>query len=109
MVGRDQRLMGASAGMACLATLLAALAGHTEVLAYAAPLLVLLLPLLAGRFVGEERIARAAARVRRARRPRPAVAAEPVTWLRGMTLIPRGGRLIARALAVRPPPAPASR
>ena len=63
------------AGAACLATLLGALAGLTEVLAYAAPLLVLLLPLLAGRFVGEERIARAAARIRRARRPRPAVAA----------------------------------
>ena len=70
---------------------------------------MLLLPLLAGRFVGEERIARAAARIRRARRPRPAVAVAPVTWLRGMTLIPRGGRLIARALAVRPPPRPASR
>ena len=109
MVDRDQRLMVIFASMASLAMLLAAMAGHTEILAYAAPLLVLLLPLLAGRFVGEERIARAAARIRRARRPRPAVAAEPVTWLRGMTLIPRGGRLIARALAVRPPPAAASR
>ena len=66
MVGRDQRLMVIFAGAACLATLLGALAGLTEVLAYAAPLLVLLLPLLAGRFVGEERIARAAARIRRA-------------------------------------------
>ncbi len=101
--------MAVFAGAACVAMLLGALAGLTEVLAYAAPLVVLLLPLLAGRFVGEERIARAAARIRRARRPRPALAAAPITWLRGMTLIPRGGRLLARALAVRPPPAPASR
>ncbi len=109
MVGRDQRLMVIFAGAACVVTLLGALAGLTEALAYAAPLLVLLLPLLAGRFVGEERIARAAARIRRARRPRAAVAVAPVTWLRGMTLVPRGAGLIARALAVRPPPQAASR
>ena len=101
--------MGIFAGVACLAMLLGAFAGLIEALAHAAPLLVLLLPLVGGRFVGEERITRAAARIRRARRPRPAVARTPVTWLRGMTLIPRGSRLIARALAVRPPPQPASR
>ncbi len=75
-----------------------------QLLGYAVPLLVVLLPLLAGRFVGEERLIRAAARARGARR-RPRAISAPRAWLRGVAMFPRGGLLIARAIAVRPPPA----
>jgi hypothetical protein len=43
-------------GFVSLLVLVAGVAGFEESLAYAAPLLVVLLPLLAGRFLGEERI-----------------------------------------------------
>ena len=104
MLAREQRLMTLSAGFAVLLTLVATLAGVEQLLAYASPLLVMLLPLLAGRFVGEERLARAAARAR-AVRPRPRRISAPRAWLRGVSMFPRGGLLIARAIAVRPPPA----
>ncbi|MBN1527473.1 MAG: hypothetical protein JW895_00310 [Thermoleophilaceae bacterium] len=103
---RDQRVLALLSLAASAAALLGAVLGHETLLAYAGPFLVLLLPLLAGRFVGEERIARAAAR-RRGPRPRPRAETAPVTWLRDAALVARGGRLIARSLAVRPPP-PAS-
>jgi hypothetical protein len=90
-------------GFASLLVLVAALSGFEDSLAYAGPLLVMLLPLLAGRFVGEDRIVRLA--VRRSRRTRrPPVLVTPTAWLRGGPSVPRGGRLIARGLAVRPPP-----
>ena len=93
-------------GLASALVLAAALWGLTEPLAYAGPLLAMLLPLLAGRFVGEDRIARLAARTRRrARRPQVLVARP--AWLRVAPSVPRGGRLIACGLAVRPPPLPA--
>jgi len=69
-----------------------------------APLLLLVASLLAGRYLGEERIARLAARRRRpaTRRARMArlgrAQAAPV-------VLPRGGRLIAASLAHRGPPA----
>ncbi|EHN11221.1 hypothetical protein PAI11_19090 [Patulibacter medicamentivorans] len=67
-----------------------------------APALVAFALLASGRYVGEERLARAA-RAFRARRRRPArrlaaVGAAP------RAVPPRGGRLIAASLAVRPPP-----
>lgn len=67
-----------------------------------APTLLILVPLLSGRYVGEELIAKLVARsVARRRRPRvtlqPAAPA-PTTWR------PRGTRLIAFSLAKRPPP-----
>ena len=67
-----------------------------------APLVFLLLTLVAGRYVGEERIARLAARLQRrvpraARRLAPRPSPSPV--------LPRGGRLIAASLAQRGPPA----
>ena len=68
-----------------------------------APLLLLLATLVAGRYVGEERIARLAARLR-PRRRRPHVARlgceQPAP-----VVLPRGGRLIAASLAQRGPPA----
>jgi hypothetical protein len=71
-------------------------------LLYLAPALLLVLPLLFGRYVGEERIAALAAKPRRPMRrpaqrvrlPRPAE-----------RLMHRGGRLVASSLAKRPPPA----
>jgi hypothetical protein len=106
-VARDQRLMVFLTGLASALVLAGALCGLTEPLAYAGPLLVMLLPLLAGRFVGEDRIARLAVRVRRrARRPR--TLAERPAWLPVALSVPRGGRLIACGLAVRPPPLPAA-
>jgi hypothetical protein len=60
--------------------------------------------LLAGRYVGEERIARLAARfVSRARRIVPRLVARLPRAPRA--LAPRGGRLLACSLAERGPPA----
>jgi hypothetical protein len=83
--------------------LLAALAGQMELIAYLAPLCVVALPLLAGRYVGEDALERLRKR------------AEPGTHYTGAPVLPgarsskaalpRGGRLIAQALAERAPPA----
>jgi hypothetical protein len=79
-----------------------ALAGSTDALLFMAPALLVAAPLLAGRYVGENLIAKLAAG--RARKPRhssptPDVAPRPpALWL------PRGTRLIAFSLAKRPPP-----
>ena len=86
--------------------LLAALAGHPDLLVYAAPLFLLAVPLLAGRYVGEERLER----LRRSGRPPsarlPPVASAPSGCGPPAALLPRGGRLIAdgagRAPAARP-------
>ena len=73
-------------------------------LLYAAPLLIVALPLIAGRYFGEERIARLAGAVqRRLRRPAKRVLA-PAGARWALRAVPRGGRLIAHSLAVRPPP-----
>lgn len=94
--------------LACVALVAAAglaAGGATAAgLLYLVPLLVLLVPLAAGRFPGERVLLRIG-RGRRARcvEPRPvgdARAPRPAS-----RLLPRGGRLIASALAVRPPPA----
>jgi hypothetical protein len=103
MPARDRRLLFAAAiGMGAL-LLVAALAGHPDLLAYAAPLWLLTLPLVAGRYVGEGALERLR-RDRPARR-RPLVSrALPKGARRVAVLLPRGGSLIAEALAVRPPP-----
>ena len=99
---REQRLLLVAAASISALLLVAALAGHPELLAYAAPLFVLALPLIAGRYVGEDRLERmrGSAEPRRSRVPvagllpgRPAVVS-----------VARGGRLIADALARRGPP-----
>lgn len=74
-----------------------------SVLLTLAPAVALFALLLSGHYVGEERIA-CLARAFRARRIRPAHATR-VARDRPHGLVPRGGRLIASALAVRPPPA----
>jgi hypothetical protein len=75
---------------------------HSDVL-LALPVLLFSMPLLAGRYIGEERLARLAAAFVSPRRRSGrllSVAARGVP-----RTLPRGGRLIATALAVRPPPA----
>ena len=104
MPARDRRILLAAAVATSALLLLAAAAGHAEVLAYAAPLFLVAVPLLAGRYVGEERLA--ALRGHVAPRRRHATAARPRAP-RPVVLLPRGGRLIAESLAVRPPPGPA--
>ncbi len=103
MAVREQRLLVLSALVSSVLLLAGAVAGLGELLAFAAPVLVLALPLLAGRYLGEERIARAAGRMR-ARRSRPRSVAVPMARLRPARTVVRGGRLIAMSLAVRPPP-----
>lgn len=84
------------------AALLAA-TGATEALLFLAPALLIAIPLLAGRYVGEELIATLVARA--ARRPRPARAIAPPAPPASPVPLPRGARLIASSLAKRPPPA----
>ena len=103
MPRRDQRIL---LGLAALTVLLAVLQSATGIsgdVLLAAPALVLLLPLLAGRYVGEDGIARLGALVHEPRR-RPAVAhATPPR--RAPRVLARGGGLLAVALARRGPPA----
>jgi len=79
-----------------------AFAGSTDVLLFLAPALLVVVPLVAGRYVGETLIARIAARRSGSRRRQsaPRASAPPATaiWL------PRGTRLLAFSLAKRPPP-----
>lgn len=70
---------------------------------FLSPAVVLLGSLLAGHYVGEERLQRLVAGFRpRPRRAGGRVAAT-ASWRR-RALMPRGGRLVATSLAVRPPP-----
>ena len=57
MPARDLRSSFAAA-VTSVALLLAALAGQMELVAYAAPLCVVAVPLLAGRYVGEDTLER---------------------------------------------------
>jgi hypothetical protein len=104
MPERDQRLLIGAAFATSALLLVAAVAGHAELLAYAAPLFLLAVPLLAGRYVGEERLERMRSGLRRARRLPPR-AAKPLAGRRPAAALPRGGRLIAQSLAERGPPA----
>jgi hypothetical protein len=104
MPARDQRLLLGAALATSALLLLASVAGHADLLPYAAPLFLIAVPLLAGRYVGEERLERMRSGLRRAplRAPRAEV---PPALRRVVALLPRGGRLIAHSLAERPPPA----
>jgi hypothetical protein len=96
-----------TAGVALAITICWALAlafdGSTDVFLFLAPALLIVAPLVAGRYVGERLIVRLAAkRTRRPRRRAPASAAPPsrpaALWL------PRGSGLLAFSLDKRPPP-----
>jgi hypothetical protein len=103
-MSRSQRIgLLAAAAAIGICAVLGSLAGHPDLLAYTAPLYLLVVPLLAGRYVGEDALERLV-RHRPARR-RPLVSrALPKGARRVAVLLPRGGSLIAEALAVRPPP-----
>lgn len=84
--------------------LLLALTGSTDVLLFLAPALLIAIPLFCGRYLGEELIAKLAARRFKGRgRSRPASSLQPRpraprTWR------PQGVSPIALSLAKRPPP-----
>jgi hypothetical protein len=101
---RDQRLLLGLAALTVLFALVQSATGLSEEVLLAAPgLLLLLLPLLAGRYVGEDGIARLSACLAAPRR-RP-LALRAAAPRRAPRVLARGGRLIAVALAQRGPPA----
>jgi hypothetical protein len=102
MTRRDRHLLF---GLAAFTLALAALTrfGVDGDVLLAAPALLFALPLLAGRYVGEERLARLAAAFAPPRRR--AAGSLATTARRTPGALPRGGHLIAASLAVRPPPA----
>lgn len=101
MTRRDRHLLfGLSALTLALAAL--TLVGVDSDVLMALPVLLLALPLLAGRYVGEERLARLVAAFVPARRRR--AGSQPTTARCSLRALPRGGHLIAASLAVRPPP-----
>ena len=102
MTRRDRQLLF---GLAALTLVVAGLTlvGVDSDILLALPAMLFALPLLAGRYVGEERLAKLAASFA-GDRPRPA-GSLPATGRRSSRAVPRGGRLIAASLAVRPPPA----
>ncbi|HEV7808727.1 MAG TPA: hypothetical protein VGO80_23180 [Solirubrobacteraceae bacterium] len=102
MTRRDRQLLFALAGLSLAIASLTLLGVQSDVL-LAAPVLVFVLPLLVGRYLGEEQLARLADAFV-SRRPRRVAALVPTTR-RGSQILPRGGHLIAASLAVRPPPA----
>jgi len=101
MTRRDRHLL---LGLSVLTIALAALTrvGVDSDVLLALPALLLALPLLAGRYVGEERLARLVAAFVPMRRR--AAGSLPPTARRTPRALPRGGHLIASSLAVRPPP-----
>lgn len=77
------------------------LTGCQSGLLYLAPALVLALPLLLGRYVGEEQLVELAGRRPAEPRRRALRVASPRSRARVMQ---RGGRLVASGMAKRPPP-----
>jgi hypothetical protein len=77
----------------------------TSGLLHLAPALVLAVALLVRRYPGERLIVRLTGSARRPRRCGRALALKPQVHV--AVLVPRGGLLLGRSLAVRPPPGPA--
>jgi hypothetical protein len=105
MVPRRDRIVLWAFALVVAAWMVAqALTGAETGLLYLAPALVLALPLVLGRYLGEEQLAGLAGRPRAPRaRPRARIST-PRDHVRVMH---RGGRLVASAMAKRPPPAQA--
>jgi hypothetical protein len=102
-VRRDLRPLLAVAVLGVAIALAETITGLDTGLLLLSPALVLLLPLLAGRYLGEETLERLVARrARLARHARPASA--PLPRPRPRATLVRGGRLLAAALAERGPP-----
>jgi hypothetical protein len=79
------------------------IAGSTDVFLFLAPALLIVIPLFAGVYIGEELIAELAGRRRRGRRRRRVAAQSMPRAL--LTWRPVGTSLMALSLAKRPPPA----
>lgn len=99
---RDLAPLALVAVAGVLAAVLATAGGIDSAVLQFTPALVLMLPLLAGRYVGEDRLAAVAAAFvpRRTRAAGRIVARVP----RAPRAFARGGRLVAAALAQRGPP-----
>jgi hypothetical protein len=104
-VRRDLRPLLAIAVLGVIVALAESVTGLHTGLLLLSPALVLALPLVAGRYLGEDRLERLAARraVPRPRRRTSAIAFVPRNAPRA--LVARGGLLLAAALAERGPPA----
>src|SRR4051812_11123016 len=105
MPRRDQRILLGLAALTVLFAVVQSATGISGDVLLAAPALILLLPLLAGQYVGEDGIARLSAFVARPRRR--LAFARPTELLRAPAVLAPGGRLIALALGPRGPPPPA--
>lgn len=70
-----------------------------------APLVVLVVPLLGGRYVGEEQLARLRSALSPPPHRKPVRGLAPVAPRRAPELVALRGRLVARVHASRPPPA----
>ncbi|MEA2130874.1 MAG: hypothetical protein QOJ85_3765 [Solirubrobacteraceae bacterium] len=70
---------------------------------FLAPAIVVLAMLLTGHYVGEQQLHRLAAAWQQRRPARERARRDPLPR-RPRALMPRGGRLVATSLAVRPPP-----
>lgn len=79
-----------------------ALSGSTDTLLFLAPALLIVAPLIAGRYPGEELIAKLVAK--RSRRPRRAALVRAPLSRAAVVRSPRGTRLLAFSRAERPPP-----
>ena len=99
---RDEQTMLLLAVLSVVFAVLQSVLGLNPDVLLAAPALLLFLPLLAGRYVGEDGLLRVAAR---SRAPRVRAVSSPRPALRAPRTVARGGRLIAAALAERAPPA----
>jgi hypothetical protein len=107
-VRRDLRPLLAIAVLGVVVALCESVTGLHTGLLLLSPALVLALPLLAGRYVGEDTLERLVARVAVPRRRRvPSAGACPPRRRPRATAL-RGGRLIAAALAERGPPSVAA-
>jgi hypothetical protein len=88
--------------LTCCWALTLAISGSSDGFLYLAPALLIVFPLLAGRYLGESLVIKLASRGRAKRQPRRAEVRSapkaPAVWL------PRGTCLIAFSLAERPPP-----
>jgi hypothetical protein len=103
-VRRDLRPLLAVALLGVVVAAAESVSGLHTGLLLLSPALVLALPLLAGRYLGEDTLERLAARVAAPRRRRRAAPA-PLPRRRPRATPLRGGRLLASALAERGPPA----
>ena len=100
---RDRRIMRNLGLLAVVVACALMVAGLAQGVLFLGPALLLVLPLLAGRYVGEDVVVALATLRVAARRPAPRLSARLPRAPRAVR--PRGGRLLAASLAERGPPA----